>query len=130
MSLLKQNCISLLSIIFILVPVSNTINDSFSVDKNRIFQSCGHLCTYIDLCNSGHYEESTYMESLCNFMIEEISHLDDGSRISTIEGMYMNKFHKYDLKKHVLREKRSSKGKVTIDFISYDIIDNVDTISN
>ena len=117
MSLLMKNCISFLLIIYILVPVSNTINNSFGVGKRRIFQNCGHLCTYIDLCNTGHYEESTYMQSLCNFMIEEISHIDDEYEISSIEGLYMNKFHRYDLKKHAIREKRSSKGKVIIDFI-------------
>ena len=123
MTLLKQNCICFLLIIVILVPMSNTIKNFFDVDKSRIVQSCGHLCTYIDLCNSGHYEENTYMQSLCSFMIEEITHLNDGSDISKIEGQYMNRFHKYDLKKHVIREKRSSKGKVIIDFIEYVIID-------
>ena len=123
MSMLKKNCTSLFLIIFILVSVTNTIDNFFGVDKNRKIQSCGHLCSYIDLCNSGHYEENTYMESLCNFMIEEISHLDDGSDISRIEGLYMNEFHRYDLKKHVIREKRSSKGKVIIDFIFHVTID-------
>ena len=125
MVFLKQYRISIFLVFCAIVSVSNTIKNSLRLNKKNMFQNCGHLCSYIDLCNSGHYEENNYMQSLCNFMIEEISYLEDENEVSKIEGHYMNKFHRHDLNKHQVREKRSSKRTVIFESIFHFITHNI-----
>ena len=60
----------------------------------------------------GHYENSIFMQNLCDFMTREISYLNDETEVLKIAARYMHNFHKYDIEKYVARKKRSSTRKV------------------
>ena len=95
-----------------IISLCNTVSTSPSLNRNEISKTCGHLCSYIDQCNFGHYENSVFMQSLCDFMIQEISYLNDETEVLKSAARYMHNFHKYDIEKYTAREKRSSRRKV------------------
>ena len=109
----------LLWVLCSIISVCNTVSTSLGLNQNGISKTCGHLCSYIDQCNFGHYENSIFMQSLCDFMTREISYLNDETEVLKIAARYMHNLHKYDIERYVARKKRSSKRKVIADvFIS------------
>ena len=95
---------------------SNTIRTSVNNQHHDMsLNRCGHLCTYVDYCRyPDYYEGSEFMQSLCNFMIQDISYLNDETKVLQIAPKYLNQFHKYELYKQMARKKRSSKRKVVV----------------
>ena len=110
----KQYPSSVALIFCVIVSKSNTITTTIDSIGIGMIQNCGNLCSYIDQCNNGYYEENIFMQSLCESMIREVLHINDETEVLKIEGGYIHKFHQYDIEKYVVREKRSSRRKVII----------------
>ena len=113
----KQYPSSLALILCVIVSESNTITTTLD-SKFGMLQNCGNLCSYIDQCNTGYYEENNFMQSLCDYMMKEVSRINDETEVLKIEGRYIKKFHQYDIERHKVREKRSIRQKVILNMQS------------
>ena len=110
----KQYPSSVALILCVILSESNTITTTLDSNRIGMLQNCGNLCSYIDQCNTGYYEESIFMQYLCDSMIKEVSRISDETEVLKIEGHYIKKFHQYDIEKHTVREKRSTRRKVIV----------------
>ena len=114
----KQYPSSVALILCVIVSESNTITTTLDSNQIGIHKKCGNLCSYIDQCNTGYYEENNFMQSLCDYMMKEVSRINDETEVLKIEGRYIKKFHQYDIERHKVREKRSIRQKVFLNMQS------------
>ena len=105
------------AILFLLGAELNTTSTSPSLNplQEQILKKCGNLCDYIDHCiNSNHFDESEFMNGVCDMMIQEVIYLNNEEEVLRIAPRYMHHFHNYELDKHITRPKRSSRKKVPL----------------
>ena len=107
------------AVLFLLGAELNTTSTSPSLNlsQEQILKKCGNLCDYIDRCiNSNYFDESEFMNGVCDMMIQEVIYLNNEEEVLRIAPRYMRHFHNYELDKHITRPKRSSRKKVPLMF--------------